>query len=422
MRHVLAAVVSFAVGVFGARMTPTPTVANRPVTARRDAAGTMESQSLRLNGVSVPATSADSLKQHDRMLTVARNIERAKKFTTPTMRRYTSAAAYYGGLYQLLGRSYGGVGVIFMLHRVVPDTAHVLDPGFTVTVGAVDRALTFVRRCGWDIVDLTEATRRLETGDERRFAAFTFDDGYADNLTHALPVFRKHNAPFAVYLSTGFLDRSLVYWWGGLEEMVRRNDRVVIPASADRPERSVSARTPAEKRYAYQALSASLHSQPDELTSIAAALLQGHGIDAREMMDRDALSIEQARELASDPLVTVGSHCVTHTRLRTLPDAEVEFELDESRRRLEAWLRVAVEHLAYPFGGPDATGAREYELAVRAGYRTAVTTRRGNIFPEHRRFCHALPRRIVTEDIVGMRNALFGVETLLRQDPFFQTI
>ena len=40
----------------------------------------------------------------------------------------------------------------------------------------------------------------------QRFASFTTDDGYADNLTVALPLFRKYRAPLCVYIPTGQID------------------------------------------------------------------------------------------------------------------------------------------------------------------------------------------------------------------------
>jgi len=51
-----------------------------------------------------------------------------------------------------------------------------------------------------------------------------------------------------------------------------------------------------------------------------------------------------------------------------------------------------VRHLAYPYGDRVAAGAREFTLARAAGYKTAVTTRPGMIFPERAAHMTALPR------------------------------
>jgi peptidoglycan/xylan/chitin deacetylase (PgdA/CDA1 family) len=49
-------------------------------------------------------------------------------------------------------------------------------------------------------------------------------------------------------------------------------------------------------------------------------------------------------------------------------------------------------HLAYPIGDRSSAGAREFALASELGFETAVTTRKGMLFPEHSRHLMALPR------------------------------
>ena len=63
-----------------------------------------------------------------------------------------------------------------------------------------------------------------------------------------------------------------------------------------------------------------------------------------------------------------------------------------SRARIEAALQRPVVHLAYPYGDRIAAGPREFALARAAGFKTAVTTRPGMIFPESADHLTALPR------------------------------
>jgi peptidoglycan/xylan/chitin deacetylase (PgdA/CDA1 family) len=63
-----------------------------------------------------------------------------------------------------------------------------------------------------------------------------------------------------------------------------------------------------------------------------------------------------------------------------------------SRARIEDALQRPVVHLAYPYGDKIAAGAREFALAQAAGFKTAVTTRPGMIFPESASHLTALPR------------------------------
>jgi peptidoglycan/xylan/chitin deacetylase (PgdA/CDA1 family) len=73
--------------------------------------------------------------------------------------------------------------------------------------------------------------------------------------------------------------------------------------------------------------------------------------------------------------ITIGSHCMTHRALTGLSNEAVRAELADSRARLEAAAGGPVEHLAYPYG---SYGQREIQAAREVGYRTAMSTRRGN--------------------------------------------
>jgi peptidoglycan/xylan/chitin deacetylase (PgdA/CDA1 family) len=97
-------------------------------------------------------------------------------------------------------------------------------------------------------------------------------------------------------------------------------------------------------------------------------------------------------ELAADPLVTIGAHTVNHPRLRTAREAVARHEMAESASRIEAVLGIRPAHFAYPFGDPTSAGPREFALARELGFKTAVTTRPGVLFPEHREHLTALPR------------------------------
>jgi peptidoglycan/xylan/chitin deacetylase (PgdA/CDA1 family) len=59
---------------------------------------------------------------------------------------------------------------------------------------------------------------------------------------------------------------------------------------------------------------------------------------------------------------------------------------------IEAALAVRPQHLSYPVGDRSSAGPREFALAAELGFKTAVTTRPGVLFPEHSAHLTALPR------------------------------
>ena len=98
------------------------------------------------------------------------------------------------------------------------------------------------------------------------------------------------------------------------------------------------------------------------------------------------------RALAKIPGCTTGCHTLTHPRLSQLAEEAVWGELADSRAMIEGQLGVQIRHFSYPYGVPAACGDREFELAGRLNYVTAVTTRRGVLTPRNADALTSLPR------------------------------
>jgi peptidoglycan/xylan/chitin deacetylase (PgdA/CDA1 family) len=78
--------------------------------------------------------------------------------------------------------------------------------------------------------------------------------------------------------------------------------------------------------------------------------------------------------------------------LAKLPDKSARSEMDLSRSVIEAALAKRPEHLCFPVGDPTSAGPREFKIAADLGFKTAVTTRPGVLFPHHAERLTALPR------------------------------
>jgi peptidoglycan/xylan/chitin deacetylase (PgdA/CDA1 family) len=104
------------------------------------------------------------------------------------------------------------------------------------------------------------------------------------------------------------------------------------------------------------------------------------------------MSWDELKEFAQNPLVSVGAHSITHCNLAKEREEIAAQEMAVSRARIEGALARPVLHLAYPYGDKIAAGVREFALARAAGYKTAVTTRPGMMFPESAGHLTALPR------------------------------
>ena len=68
------------------------------------------------------------------------------------------------------------------------------------------------------VVPLVETLHRKES---ERLVAITFDDGYRDNLTVALPILEKYSLPITLFVVAGFVDRDGYLSEEELREMSR---------------------------------------------------------------------------------------------------------------------------------------------------------------------------------------------------------
>ena len=121
--------------------------------------------------------------------------------------------------------------------------------------------------------------------------------------------------------------------------------------------------------------------------------------------------------MAADPLVTIGAHTVSHPMLAKLTVEAARAEILDGVRAIAARLGRSPSHFSYPVGAPDAAGPREFALAAGAGFKTAVTTRPGVLFPDHVRHLTALPRISVNGEFQRLRYLdvlLSGAPTALR--------
>src|SRR3954452_3906751 len=145
-------------------------------------------------------------------------------------------ALYVTRAHYLLRPLFAGVGGIFMLHHVRPAREEGFQPNhhLEITPEFLQATLNHLRTCGIDIVTMDEMHRRLIERDfARRFACFTFDDGYRANRDFALPVMREFDAPFTVYVASDFAEGTGRLWWVALEMIIARAQTIdAEPGSA----------------------------------------------------------------------------------------------------------------------------------------------------------------------------------------------
>ena len=201
------------------------------------------------------------------------------------------------------------VAPILAYHAVHPDRQDVIN----VSPHRFARQMQWLADHGFRGVSLQTYQKAVasQSPEAPRMVAITFDDGYLDNLTHALPILQKHRFNATIFIVPGRVGTGMIHDEAWLQQFPS------VPPAA----------------YAY-------------LDWSHLELLQATGVE-------------------------LGSHTVTHPLLDQLSLSEQESEIKESKRLLESRLNAPVTSFCYPAGHFTDDCLR---FVREAGYGQAVVT------------------------------------------------
>jgi peptidoglycan/xylan/chitin deacetylase (PgdA/CDA1 family) len=306
-----------------------------------------------------------------------------------------------------------GCGGILLYHRIT-DLAR--DPwSLAITPQRFDEQLAVIRRDAVCLPLETFLTQHVAGQLPRNAVAVTFDDGYADNLHEALPILERHQVPATIFVMTSFIDSASETWWDRLEQVVHE-----VPALPVSVELSVGGSL---FRWQRPDLATDDSARASLLAAVAEAVSMGETA-AREAALADlwqrlgtmprlrpthrGLSLAELRQLAANPLITIGAHTRTHPYLARINPENQRAELAGGKADLQKWLDRPIDLLAYPHGSLDRTTVR---IAGDVGFKWGVNSVQ-TIVP-HRRQPLRLPRLEVEQllDAETMPNFLhwYGV-------------
>jgi len=304
-------------------------------------------------------------------------------------------ALFYSGIHQATRLFYSGMGHILMFHRVLPESNSLRihnHQSLEVTPEILDRTISFFKKRSYDIISLDDLpARQASEKSKKKFVIFTFDDGYADNFEIAYPIFKKHNVPFTIYVTTGLPDGHAFLWWYLLEDLIVKNNSLDLNIFGKQTHYSTD--TLKAKEITFNQLRSILAVADKAELETHKANMFGNYIDQNAQLTKSiSMTWNQIEELSKDPLVTIGSHTVNHYPLKSLDADESKFELSESKKNIETKIKKEVKHFCYPIG---SYSSREIALANECGYQTATTVNMSNFFGGHYNHPFALPRIMI---------------------------
>jgi peptidoglycan/xylan/chitin deacetylase (PgdA/CDA1 family) len=207
--------------------------------------------------------------------------------------------------------------------------------------------------------------------------AITFDDGYAATMRNVLPALEDAGIAATVFVPTAYVGQGRAFWWDEVPRLLR-----TIGARPLRLRIGEETRAWAHAARAERHLIGWLQPKtPETIQEVLDELRRRAGSPTGEHEAERPLGVEELRELARRPLITIGSHTRSHINLRFASAQRRSEELEGSRADLARWLgTVPPAGLAYPFGIPGADVDRATtRAAAEAGFDHAVVIAPGTV-------------------------------------------
>lgn len=228
-----------------------------------------------------------------------------------------------------------------------------------------------------------------------RSVVITFDDGYADNFTHARSILEKYDLPATIFVTSGYVGSSQEFWWDELERIflstanLPTHLELVIGEKEhswnfDDNQNSSSTISswnilekdvPTQRQQAYMFLMKILRDlSPDARNSMLSELAAWVGINRDQgRLENLSVNADTLRVLPIDGLIEVGAHTVSHPVLSRLSLSSQQHEIVESKTNLEKILDRPIPTFAYPFGERKDYTLDTTRLVQEAGFTCACS-------------------------------------------------
>lgn len=201
---------------------------------------------------------------------------------------------------------------ILMYHMVSDPIVGAKFNSLRVSTEMFEKQIQYLSKSGWHFFTMSELVDLKDQLPEKSIA-ITFDDGYEDNFSNALPILKKYNAKATIYL------------------VIDRHDR---EWSSKRKKKNNSG----------------------------------------ELMAEPKLLDKQVKELLKTGLIEIGSHTITHDNLPDITKEQKYQEIVDSKKQIEELFEIKCQSFCYPFGLYDNT---DLKLVEQAGYSNATTVEKG---------------------------------------------
>lgn len=274
-------------------------------------------------------------------------------------------------------------------------TGNVAERGYLSATRSIDEAL-FEQQVNWlstfaefVTVDTLIASKK----NQKWQVAFTFDDGYQNNVSHALPILKKYNAPLTWFVNSRYINEPNYMPWWDLMDFISdhlQEDLILRVGNTDlnclMSERGRRPFPKLMRTLKYAAFS----EREDYISSLIDAMKkQGHALQ-NAMIRPDELR----QALAQEPLIHLLPHTHQHVNVGVCAKQHLDAEISTNIHYIQSWSKKPITGFAYPYGNLDCRNTAGMEVLKTHTIQWAVTTDRRYVGKNENLF--EIPRMVVT--------------------------
>lgn len=281
--------------------------------------------------------------------------------------------------------------VVLMYHRVLSaDEQRRTGSHPALVVNSLTFAMQMaVLRCRFNVMTMDQFADRMmrRVPFEPSSCVITFDDGWLDNFTNALPVLREHRLSATIFLPVNYIGRCRLFPREALTHLlvrtvfeVQKNPSCVsrfsellapvglvdvLDLQESNPRSSIIA-----------AVGSRRYMSVPSVERLVGALAFELGIELDELGDADKFVDWDQVDAMSRENVAFGGHGAEHRVLTQVPEDVVDTEIRESKAMMDSRFGDVVPTFSYPGGGWNLEVA---DRVKNSGYYLAFTTDAGHV-------------------------------------------
>ncbi|MBL7224521.1 MAG: polysaccharide deacetylase family protein [Desulfobacteraceae bacterium] len=284
--------------------------------------------------------------------------------------------------------------IVFIYHRVGVD--HIDSQLLAVSPINFESQLAVLSEI-CRVVPLHHLIAEARSGELKpNTVALTFDDGYLDNLTNALPILEKFNLHATIFVTSGLIGSPQEFWWDALERIFLTCEPLpeFLRLSNRGREHAWDMCSPEGRVMAYEQLCSHIRTKrASEINEILDSLFRWAGLEQISRTTHRVMNEANLKDLSSYPLIEIGAHGVNHVILNLMRPEDQRYEIRESKKALEGITGKPIRLFSYPYGTAADFNEITKKILAEEGFEGGIANTQGAI--EKPLDLYAIPRRLV---------------------------